>query len=65
MIQFVENCSYWIVISAGLVYLVDFQQRWICGKISRKGSVVLRGTGNEKGVGELLCKWVAKASHYW
>lgn len=48
MIQFVENCSYWIAISAGLVCLADFQQRWICGKISRKGRVVLRGTGNGK-----------------
>lgn len=48
MTKFVENCSYWITISTGLVCLSDFQQCCICGKISRKGSVLLRGAGNGK-----------------
>jgi len=48
VIQFVENCSYLISVSAALVCLADLQQHWRCGKISRKVSVVLCGTGNGK-----------------
>lgn len=54
LIELVENDSYWIAFSAGVFFFffffnwLDSQQCWMRCKISREGSVVLRGDGNGK-----------------
>lgn len=49
----------------GLGSWLDSEHCWMCGRISRKGSVVLHGAGNGK-EWESPCEWVVKIQLcYW